>query len=106
VARQELTTSFVGGILAITAGFTSIVVAWYHTGNTDRLWIQTQEFLLGGLGGLGLIVLGATLLLRDALLRISRSTERASAWEVGDVPPASRPLRDAFAPSRRRKASA
>ena len=55
--------------LLIVGGFAAMVVAWYHAGNTDQLWIQNQEIVSGGLGGLGLIVLGSMLLVRDALLQ-------------------------------------
>src|SRR5207248_2554638 len=27
----------------IVAGFAAMVLAWYHAGNTDQLWIQNQE---------------------------------------------------------------
>jgi hypothetical protein len=49
-------------------GFGALALAWYHAGNTDQTWIQNQEMISGGLGGLGLIVLGGALLIRDALL--------------------------------------
>lgn len=56
------------GLLMVIAGFTAIAVAWYNTGRTNQLWIQNQEIVSGGMIGLGLIVFGSTLLLRDALL--------------------------------------
>lgn len=56
------------GTLAIVAGFAALALAWYHTGNTDQMWIQNQEMISGGLGGIGLIIVGATVLIRDALL--------------------------------------
>jgi hypothetical protein len=56
------------GTLAIVAGFAALALAWYHTGNTDQMWIQNQEMISGGLGGIGLIIVGATILIRDALL--------------------------------------
>jgi branched-chain amino acid transport system permease protein len=56
------------GILAIVAGFAALALAWYHTGNTDQMWIQNQEMISGGLGGIGLIIVGATVLIRDALI--------------------------------------
>jgi hypothetical protein len=37
-------------------------------GNTDAVWVQNQELMSGGIAGLGLIVVGAVLLVRDALL--------------------------------------
>ena len=54
--------------LLVAAGFVAVALAWYHAGNTDQVWIQNQEMVSGGIGGLGLIVLGCVLLLRDALL--------------------------------------
>jgi branched-chain amino acid transport system permease protein len=60
--------------LAIALGGTSIGLAWYHAGNTDQLWIQNQEIVSGGLGGLALIVVGCALLVRDALLRLQLAT--------------------------------
>lgn len=56
------------GMLLVAAGFASIAVAWYNTGRTTQLWIQNQEIVSGGLIGLGLIIFGSVLLLRDALL--------------------------------------
>jgi branched-chain amino acid transport system permease protein len=56
------------GTLAIVAGFAALGLAWYHTGNTDQMWIQNQEMISGGFGGIGLIIVGATVLIRDALL--------------------------------------
>jgi ABC-type branched-subunit amino acid transport system permease subunit len=56
------------GLLMVIAGFTAIAVAWYNTGRTNQLWIQNQEIVSGGMIGLGLIMFGSTLLLRDALL--------------------------------------
>jgi branched-chain amino acid transport system permease protein len=56
------------GTLAIVAGFAALALAWYHTGNTDQMWIQNQEMISGGFGGIGLIIVGATVLIRDALI--------------------------------------
>ena len=73
--------------LLVVAGFTSVALAWYHAGNTDQVWIQNQEIVSGGIGGLGLIVLGSVLLLRDALLHgralQGRSAERVAGSEEG-----------------------
>jgi hypothetical protein len=54
--------------VVIVAGFAALGLAWYHAGNTDQLWVQNQEIVSGGLGGLALIVLGSMLLVRDALI--------------------------------------
>ncbi|HMC51677.1 MAG TPA: branched-chain amino acid ABC transporter permease, partial [Acidimicrobiales bacterium] len=69
--------------LLVVAGFTSVGLAWYHAGNTDQVWIQNQEIVSGGIGGLGLIVLGAVLLLRDALLHGRGLVERSSRGAEG-----------------------
>jgi branched-chain amino acid transport system permease protein len=58
--------SIVGAIL-IAAGFLAIGLAWYHSGNTDQVWIQNQELLSGGVGGLAFVVLGVGLMLRNEL---------------------------------------
>jgi hypothetical protein len=57
------------GAACIAAGFTCIALAWYHAGNTDQLWIQNQELISGGVGGLALVLTGLGLLIRDRLRR-------------------------------------
>ena len=64
----ELRLAVVFGAAAVAAGFAAIALAWYHMGNTDAVWVQNQELMSGGIAGLGLIVVGAVLLVRDALL--------------------------------------
>jgi hypothetical protein len=54
-------------VIGIAAGFLAIGLAWYHSGNTDQVWIQNQELLSGGVGGLALVVLGVGVLLRSEL---------------------------------------
>ncbi|MHB8669050.1 MAG: branched-chain amino acid ABC transporter permease [Acidimicrobiales bacterium] len=66
-ATVRLPTAVAGAV--IVAGFAAIVLAWYHVGNTDQVSLQNQDIISGGLGGIGLIVLGCALLVRDALLR-------------------------------------
>lgn len=68
--------TLVAGVAAVVAGFAAIGLAWYHAGNTDQVWIQNQEILSGGVGGLALVVTGAALLIRDAVTR--------SNQELGD----------------------
>src|SRR5437764_14119706 len=58
----------VGAVSAIVAGIGAILLAWYHMGNTDQVWIQNQE-IAGCLLGLGLIVLGSALVIRDGIVR-------------------------------------
>jgi branched-chain amino acid transport system permease protein len=74
----------VAGLLLI-AGFSALALAWYHVGNTDQLLIQNQEIVSGGLGGLGLIVVGSMLLVRDALIHgraVVSGTEGAGGAEA------------------------
>lgn len=73
----SLTPAFLGGVVAVGVGFIAIALAWYHAGNTDRLWIQNQELISGGIGGLGLILLGVGLLIRDQLGRLGRDLRRS-----------------------------
>lgn len=63
------------GATAIAVGFGAILLAWYHAGNTDQVWIQTQELISGGIGGLGLIVLGTGLLVTDHLRALRHAVE-------------------------------
>ena len=67
------------GTVAVAIGFASIVLAWYHAGNTSQVWIQNQEMILGGLGGLGLVIVGVGLVIYDRLLA-SRAAE-TERWE-------------------------
>ena len=71
----------IAGVL-IAVGFAAIGLAWYHAGNTNQTWIQNQEMLSGGFGGGALVLLGAALLIRDALLQgpgvVRRSADLAA----------------------------
>lgn len=73
----------IAGVL-VAVGFGAIALAWYHAGNTDQLWIQNQEVLSGGFGGGALVVLGAALLIRDALLHGPAVARRDSALTPED----------------------
>jgi branched-chain amino acid transport system permease protein len=70
----------------VVAGFLAITLAWYHSGNTDQVWIQNQELVSGGIGGLALVILGVGLLLRDELrqrdLVLRDALERVIVHEV------------------------
>ena len=57
------------GMVAIAAGFFAIGLAWYHAGNTSQVWIQNQELISGGVGGLAVVVLGLGLLIHDQIAR-------------------------------------
>lgn len=68
----------VAGLAAVAAGFVSIVLAWYHAGNTSQIWIQNQEMILGGLGGLGIVIVGTAAAVCDRILA-ARAAE-AERW--------------------------
>ena len=74
----------ISGVAAIAAGFTSIALAWHHVGRTDKVWVQNQEILSGGVGGLGLIIVGTALLIVDRLgqLRTPNSPDQALIAEA------------------------
>jgi branched-chain amino acid transport system permease protein len=57
----------IGGLACISLGLVAIAVAWYHVGNTDQLWIQNQEIVSGGIGGITLVVIGLGLLVLDRI---------------------------------------
>jgi branched-chain amino acid transport system permease protein len=91
---EPITVGLVFGMLAVAGGFLAIAVAWYHAGNTDQVWIQNQEIMSGGFGGLSLVVTGSALLIRDrmgrsqaALIRSLEAVGRAAAAEVPDFIP-------------------
>jgi hypothetical protein len=90
---KPLTLSFLVGTGAIVAGFITIAIGWYHIGNTDQVWIQNQELMSGGIGGLGLIIVGVGLLIRDRLAPSQTAasdatpadTEKESVPDGGDA---------------------
>jgi len=72
----------VAGVLMLV-GLAAIALAWYHTGNTDQVWIQAQEIASGGLGGIALIIVGVGLMIRAQLARnaviLARRLDRLDA---------------------------
>lgn len=62
-----ISPALIAGTVAIVAGFVAIGLAWRHSSQTDQLWVQNQEVLSGGFGGLGLLLVGSALLIRDRL---------------------------------------
>jgi hypothetical protein len=91
------------GAVAIALGFVGIGTAWYHAGNTSQLWIQNQELLSGGLGGIALVAVGCTVLVVDQLARLIRALEVTRAQPVPE--PAAAPEAD-VRPVRNRKRAA
>jgi branched-chain amino acid transport system permease protein len=69
VATRPLITA---GVVALALGFAAIGVAWYHAGNTSQVWIQNQELVSGGIGGLALVILGVGLVLTDRLTELAK----------------------------------
>jgi len=103
----ELRLLVVAGTVAVVGGFSAIALAWYHMGNTDAVWVQNQELVSGGVAGLGLIVLGAALLLRDALLvRTEPSIHRPDDSAAVEMVTPSREVVAANGPKRRARAHA
>jgi branched-chain amino acid transport system permease protein len=67
------------GAVLLAMGFAAIGLAWYHAGNTSQVWIQNQELISGGVGGLALVVVGVGLLIYDRVL-VMRAAD-AERWE-------------------------
>ena len=55
------------GIGLAVLGLVGIGLAWYHAGNTSQVWIQNQELISGGIGGLSLVLIGVALVAYDGL---------------------------------------
>jgi hypothetical protein len=77
------------GVVVITVGFAAIALAWYHAGNTSQVWVQNQELISGGIGGLALVIVGATLIAYDRVSALIGALTTAARRD--DVP--ARPLR-------------
>ncbi|MBV8957723.1 MAG: branched-chain amino acid ABC transporter permease, partial [Actinobacteria bacterium] len=67
------------GAVVLAVGLAAIALAWYHAGNTSQVWVQNQELISGGLGGLALVVVGVGLLVYDGVL--AARTREAARWE-------------------------
>jgi branched-chain amino acid transport system permease protein len=72
------------GVLSIAAGFGTIALAWDHISRTNQLWVQNQEILSGGLAGVGMIIVGSALLVRDGLVRRVSIDEQSKALVTGN----------------------
>jgi ABC-type branched-subunit amino acid transport system permease subunit len=75
------------GAVLIAMGMAGIGLAWYHAGNTSQVWIQNQELISGGFGGLALVIIGVTLIGYD------RVTTLITAIRDREPAPSARPLR-------------
>ena len=67
------------GAVVFAVGLAAIALAWYHAGNTSQVWVQNQELISGGLGGLALVVAGVGLLVYDGVAA-ARALD-AARWE-------------------------
>jgi len=67
------------GAVVLAVGLAAIALAWYHAGNTSQVWVQNQELISGGLGGLALVVIGVGLLVYDGVL--AARARDAARWE-------------------------
>lgn len=67
VMQMRIRPMAIASIVLTTVGFAAIGLAWYHAGNTSQVWVQNQEMLSGGVGGLALVVLGVGLLICDRI---------------------------------------
>ena len=67
------------GAVVLAVGLAAIALAWYHAGNTSQVWVQNQELISGGLGGLALVVAGVGLLVYDGVTA-ARALD-AARWE-------------------------
>lgn len=65
--QQATRPYLMGGVASLAVGAVAIGLAWYHAGNTNQLWIQNQELISGGIGGLALVLLGTGLMVADRL---------------------------------------
>jgi branched-chain amino acid transport system permease protein len=75
------------GTVLVLAGFGALALAWYHLGNTEQVSVQNEDMVSGGLGGLALIIVGSTLLLRDALLHGRGIVEQPPDTTAGGLEP-------------------
>lgn len=77
---------FIVGVVAILGGFLAIGLAWYHAGNTNQVWIQNQELISGGFGGVALVLTGSGLLVRDRLIHAQRALAQLNSPRTDAAP--------------------
>ena len=85
--------SLIFGSVAIAAGFVAIGLSWFHIGNTDQLWLQNQEIVSGGFGGIALVVLGTGFLIRDCLMKLHAAI--VAGFEAAPATSEREPIADA-----------
>ena len=69
----------VAAAVSIAVGLGAITLSWYHAGNTDQVWIQNQELLSGGFGGLALVIIGVGLFVADVV--VAAQAAQAERWQ-------------------------
>ena len=57
--------------VVVAVGLAAIALAWYHSGNTNEVWVQNQELISGGIGGLALVLIGVGLYIGDRWDRLT-----------------------------------
>jgi len=78
-ATARMRPLLLAGAVVLAVGLAAIALAWYHAGNTSQVWVQNQELISGGLGGLALVVVGVGLLVYDGVL--AARVRDAARWE-------------------------
>ena len=76
--QHQIRIRTIVGAVIVAVGFAAIALAWYHAGNTDQVWVQNQELLSGGVGGLALVVVGSALLMVDWLASVLTRDDTAA----------------------------
>ena len=85
--RTAVRLPVMAGAVLVLAGFGALALAWYHLGNTDQVSVQNEDLVSGGLGGLALIIVGSTVLLRDALLHGRALVDQPKDATAGGLEP-------------------
>jgi branched-chain amino acid transport system permease protein len=89
VERRRTTSAWAtAGWGLIVIGLGAIALAWYHTGDTSQVWVQIQDAVSGGLGGIALVVLGVGLLIKDQLASNGRAALEQLQRIAGTAPAA------------------
>lgn len=69
------------GLVLIASGFGAIFAAWLQVSNQSLETGQIPYLVSGGLGGLGLIIIGAVVILVDTVLKSAAELRRV--WSEG-----------------------